>query len=343
MAVDDAYDRLGRRDANRFPGRCRALSIAIVFLAHWATVLSRLFADEPNDLPLNVPLPTLGGQQFWSDELFFHQWHIQRNTLTGYYRLLDEHDVRRAWGTLTECRNALEQIKKSQHIPPMHGRAVILVHGLCGSHTTMESLNRYLRDTGGYTTFNITYPTTQCNVSEHAQSLARIIANLDGIEEINFVAHSLGNIVVRNYLANQSHKTDPRLRRMVMLGPPNHGSLAAVVLAENALFKTVTGQVGQELGVQWAALEQQLATPTFEFGVIAGGKQDAHGFNPILPGDNDSIVSVETTQLAGASDFVILPVIHPLLPDSKRVQECTLHYLQHGCFIVPDKRHPLSK
>ena len=179
-------------------------------------------------------------------------------------------------------------------------------------------------------------------MSEHAQSLARIITHLDGIEEINFVAHSMGNIVVRHYLACQQAKPDPRLRRMVMLAPPNHGSLAAVVLADNAPFKVLTGRAGQELGVQWSTAEQRLATPQFEFGILAGGKQHGRGFNPLLPGDNDGTISVDTTRLAGAADFAVLPVLHTFFMDDPKVQKYTLRFLQHGYFIAADKRHPLG-
>lgn len=342
VAVANSEDRHDRRQDFRV-GRRRFpfLVGAMVCVANLATACGRLWADDSDPPPPNVPMVTLGGQQFWSDELFFHQWHIQRNALTGHYRLLDELGVRWAWGSLTDCRTALEKIRKSQRLRPMRGRCVILIHGLCGSHTMMASLSRYLRDVGHLTTFNITYPTTQYAVSDHAESLARIIANLDGIDEIDIVAHSLGNIVVRNYLANPKWKPDPRLRRMVMLGPPNHGSLAAVVLAENAVFKAITGDAGQELGAQWSTLEKSLATPTFEFGIIAGGKGDGRGFNPLLPGDNDSIISVETTRLAGASDFIVVPVIHSLLPDSRKVQEHTLRYLQRGYFVAPNKRQPI--
>ena len=48
--------------------------------------VARLRAAGPADA---IPLPTMGGKQFWADELFFHQWRIQRNVLTGHYRLLD--------------------------------------------------------------------------------------------------------------------------------------------------------------------------------------------------------------------------------------------------------------
>ena len=109
----------------------------MVIFARSATLVGRLWAGEPTDQPLNVPLPTMGGKQFWADELFFHQWHIQRNVLTGHYRLSDEEDIRRAWGTLADCRTALEQIKREQHLPPMRGKAVILLHGLFRSHDSM--------------------------------------------------------------------------------------------------------------------------------------------------------------------------------------------------------------
>jgi len=320
----------------------RLFVLAIVLLLQGRTMLGIALADGIGEGPPNVPMPTLGGRQFWSDQLFFQGWHIQRNSITGYYRLLDEHDFRHAWGTLTDCRTALERIKRDRHLPRMRGKAVILLHGLFRSSASMEKLAKCLREQGHDTVFNVTYASTQSGVGEHAESLARIIANLDGIEEINIVAHSMGNIVARRYLADHEDKPDPRLRRMVMLGPPNHGSLGAVVLAENAIFTTLTGQAGQELGIQWGDLEERLATPTFEFGIIAGGKQDDRGFNPLLPGDNDAIISVDTTRLAGASDFIIVPVIHSFLMDDARVGEYTLRFLQKGHFVSREERHALT-
>ena len=56
--------------------------------------------SRPRGEPDPFPMPTLGGKQFWADELFFHQWRIQRNVFTGHCRLLDEHDLRHASGTL---------------------------------------------------------------------------------------------------------------------------------------------------------------------------------------------------------------------------------------------------
>jgi pimeloyl-ACP methyl ester carboxylesterase len=294
-----------------------------------------------------IPMPTLGGAQFWADELFFHQWHIQRSSLDGRCRLLDGANIRYASGDYRTCLAVLEKICRSRQLPPMQGKAVVVLHGLGASAGKMEKLARYLRESGGYSVFNVTYPSTRRDVAGHARALAHIIENLQGIEEINFVGHSMGNIVIRHYLADHvdpaTHRQgDGRIRRFVMLGPPNQGSVVAVSLAENQLFATLTGRAGQELGRDWAVLKTRLATPDFEFGIIAGGRGDGKGYNPFLTGDNDGLVTVVSTRLAGARDFLLVPSLHATLPDNSQVMEATLRFLDQGCFVSAQAMHPLD-
>ncbi len=96
--------------------------------------------------PPNLLMPTLGGKQFWGDEAFLHGWHIQKNALTGHYRLLDERNFRHAWGNLAECQNRLAQIRREQKLPPMQGPAVIVLHGLVRSHSSMGNMAQFLRE-----------------------------------------------------------------------------------------------------------------------------------------------------------------------------------------------------
>ncbi|MBN2021993.1 MAG: lipase [Pirellulales bacterium] len=293
-----------------------------------------------------LPVPTLGGKQFWADELFFQGWRIQKNVITGHYRLVDPHNRRHGWGTFAQCRNQLAEIRRQRDLPPMHGTAVIVLHGMIRSRSSMNCLCGALRDQGGFTVINITYASTRRSVEEHAQSLARVVENLEGIERIHFVGHSLGNIVIRRYLHDQidpatGEARDPRFGRMVMLGPPNHGSPIAEVLADNVAFRLVTSTPGQELGVDWPAIEAELATPPFAFGIIAGGRGDGWGFNPLLPGDDDGAVAVESARLAGAADFALLPVLHSLLVLDRAAIERTIRFLQHGYFVSPEDRRPI--
>ncbi|MHB1036078.1 MAG: alpha/beta hydrolase [Pirellulales bacterium] len=304
-----------------------------------------LIPRKPTGLP-NLALPTMGGKQFWADELCFHGWRIQRNTVSDHCRLLDERDVRQAWGTFEECRAKLDEIKRKRGLPPMHGKAAILLHGLFRTRSSMDKLGEYLKQKGHYTIFNIGYPSTREEIGRHAARLARLVKSLEGIEEINFVAHSMGNIVIRHYLADQTdaktgRRPDSRIKRFVMLGPPNQGSLAATVAAELSLFEVVAGNAGQQLGRDWSALEGKLATPEFEFAIVAGGLGKPSGYNPLLQSDNDGVVTVESTRLAGAKDFVVVPVLHSFLMDDAKVHEYTLRFLQKGYFVTPARRQEI--
>ena len=156
----------------------------------------------------------------------------------------------------------------------------------------------------------------------------------------------MGNLVVRHYLADQTDARrgllpDKRIKRIVMLGPPNHGAVLAKKYGKNWAWKALAGQPGMQLGPDWDKLEAKLATPQCQFGIIAGGKGD-EGYNPLLPGDDDGVVRVEETRLAGARDFMIAPVVHMFLKDNATVQKYTLRFLQKGHFISAKKRRPIK-
>jgi pimeloyl-ACP methyl ester carboxylesterase len=336
----------------------RILYIGVVLSSRLATLAGRLAGQDPDAAgPPQLPVPTLGGKQLWADELFFHQWRIQRHVSTGGYRLLDENDFRHASGTYDECRATLDEIKRQRHLPRMTGKAVVVLHGLVRSRSSMDAMCRYLREKGRYEVFNVGYPSTRDDIAEHARSLRHVVQSLDGIEEINFVAHSMGNIVVRHYLGDLARQepwkqsagaaaADRRavagFHRLVMLAPPNQGALLATVFADNVLFKQVFGESGQQLGAAWPELEKRLATPAFQFGIIAGGKGNEKGYNPLLPGDNDATITVESTKLAGARDFAVLPILHSFIMDDQRVQQYVLRFLRHGHFISESQRRPLE-
>jgi pimeloyl-ACP methyl ester carboxylesterase len=199
----------------------------------------------------------------------------------------------------------------------------------------MSPIAKYLEEEGGYTAVNVTYPSTRQSIADHAASLAKVVGSLEGIEEIHFVGFSMGNIVIRHYLADQTageadRRVDPRVKRFVMLGPPNNGSVAATSFGQNPLVQTVLGKPGQELGREWVWLEQNLGTPPCPFAIVAGGRGDDKGFNPMLPGDDDGLVTVASTRLPGASDFLLVPTLHVLLPLDPKVMRYTLSFLQNG-------------
>lgn len=312
-------------------------------------------ADEPDKQPEagkpNVETPTLGGMQFWGDELLFRKWRIQRHVTTGHCRLLDDHNHRLAWGTFGECQDKLEDVKCDQMIEPMRGRAVILLHGLGRTRGSMRSLAKHLRKDGDVTVLRVGYPSTRAGIDKHAESLASIIAHLDGIEEIDFVAHSLGNLVIRRYLAQAAESevghADPRIHRIVMLTPPNQGSRRGSLWDESkwfgGLYRTVLGDSGKQVASDWKATAPSLATPRCDFGIIAGGRGDERGWHEELPGDDDGTVAVSETLLPGARDFLVVPVRHTFVADDSRVQEYVQRFLERGFFVSDEERRPIAE
>jgi len=290
---------------------------------------------------------TGGGKQFWADVWFFRNYRIQRNSLTNGCRLLDANDLRLASGTFEACREKLDEIRQREQLPSMEGKAVLVLHGLFRNRGTMSNLRTALAAAGDFSVFCLGYPTTRGGVIDHAHSLDSAIRSLVGISEINFVAHSLGNLVVRHWLHDltkekRSLPDGQKFGRMVMLAPPNHQPQLATKLVRGMLAEFVAGPAAQQMANGWDSLAPKLATPHFEFGILAGGKGDSRGYNPLLPGDDDAVVTVESTRLAGARDFRVLPVLHSIFMNDKKVQEYTARFLSEGYFESDDKRQPVK-
>jgi pimeloyl-ACP methyl ester carboxylesterase len=296
--------------------------------------------------PINLPSATLGGTQFWSDELVYRGWRIQRNALAGHYRLLDDRDFRRAWGTYEQCQTEFERLREELELPQLSGRAVVTLHGLGRSRDSMNLLGTRLSAAEDVTWINVSYASSRRSLDEHAASLARVLQGLAGIERIDFVCHSLGNLVVRRYLGEAGQddprwQIDPRIERMVMIGPPNNGARIARLFKDNQLFGLVTVPSGKQLATSWDETEASLAIPEFEFGIIAGGTGMANGANPIVPGDDDLVVGVEETKLPGAHDFVIVPSLHGRMLRSESVATHVDRFLREGYFRSAAEREPL--
>jgi pimeloyl-ACP methyl ester carboxylesterase len=289
------------------------------------------------DVNWNLPTKTLGGLQFWGDVAHRHGWRIQQNVFTRHYRLLDANDVRRAWGDKEACLAALRESHRDLNLPAMRGKVVILLHGITRSSKSFSRMGTVLR-AAGYTPIGFDYPSTRVPIPESAGFLRQVIESLDGVEEINFVVHSMGGLVVRSCVGMHC---DPRIRRMVMLGVPNLGARMANVVRELSLFKLIFGPAGQQLIEDAAGLIPTLPTPPFEFAVVAGARGTPDGFNPLIPGDDDGTVSVAATRLPGAADFMTVNKLHSFLMADAEVIEATLRFLQTGALREGGAREPI--
>jgi pimeloyl-ACP methyl ester carboxylesterase len=321
------------------------LAIAIALIPGIAT------ADSPqpetgNSAAAPTLRPTWNPGPAWADVLVLGDYRIQRDVIAGECRLLDGSNVSQAAGTFDQCHARLNEIARDRGLAPPSGKAVVVLHGLLRSREMMRPLCRYIQQNSDYLLINVDYPSTRADLGEHARNLGSVITHLQGVEELNFVAYSMGNLVVRHYLADQQAaggKADPRLNRFVMIAPPNQRSELAEFWGGSQFLKTALGASFAQLAGGLSNLTGHLATPACEFGIIAGGRGDGKGWNPLLPDDDDFTVSVASTRLPGASDFLLLPVTHARIPFDARTLQSTLRFLQQGYFVSADQRHPLPE
>ncbi len=213
------------------------------------------------------------------------------------------------------------------------GRCVVLVYGLTRSHYSMAKLAKYL-ESHNYTVVNKDYASTQKSVEEIANQ--EIPAMVDAClkyhpDNIYFVTHSIGGIVLRQYL--QTHNL-PQITRIVMLGPPNHGSPLADLFHDNVLFKMITGPAGQELITNNTALLNNLDPDLpYQIGVIAGNFSFFPFSKLFFHEDNDGKVAISSTRLTGMKDFIVLPVSHTFIMRNPVVEEQVLHFFDYAQFI----------
>src|SRR5262245_54397713 len=120
---------------------------------------------------------------------------------------------------------------------------VVLLHGLGRGPGSMRKLENRLGE-AGYFTWNEGYPSRSAPIEALAEryvGAAITDCRAHGATRIHFVTHSLGGILVRQYL--HAH-TVPEVGRIVMLSPPNGGSEIAEHLRGYALYRWFMGPAG---------------------------------------------------------------------------------------------------
>jgi len=268
--------------------------------------------------------PTLGGRQFWIDRQYLAGWRIQQNVLTGHFRLLDPADRRHAWGNASDVAAAFAEVREAERLTPKARRLVVLLHGWGRSRAMFGDLGDALR-AAGYDTVRLSYPSTQGNLAQHAADLAAFLDRLEGRPRVSFVTHSLGAMVLRRMLADHPQFDNGiALDRAVLIAPPNQGAEMARRLQGFPLFDLLGGPVGADLLPVNAAT---LPAPDIPFIVIAGASGTAEGWNPLLPGDDDGVVAVAETRLAGAEAFLPVPAIHTFIVNHPRSIAACLAFL----------------
>ena len=211
---------------------------------------------------------------------------------------------------------------------------VVLLHGVAMPALVMRRVARTL-ERDGYRVINLGYPSRTLPIEQIAADYlpARLAARgIADAPRLHFVTHSMGSLVLRLYL--RDHRP-ANLGRVVMLGPPNHGSRAADHAAQHAFFRLIAGRNVARLGTGPQAIVRMLGPADYDLGIIAGNRSNNPLFARWLDAPNDGAVTIESARLEGMKDFIILPYSHtPMLWRSAALAQVSA-YLHYGRFNHP--------
>lgn len=215
---------------------------------------------------------------------------------------------------------------------PVDTRAcVVLLHGVALSGWAMRPLADAV-ERAGYRAVNLSYPSRTRTIGELADDWlpAQLLAHGAGTApRVHFIAHSMGGLVVRRFLAGQRPEN---LGRVVLLGPPNHGSAAADRARKWAALRWIVGVNLPALGTGEEAVAPRLGRADFELGIIAGSAHLNPLFGSALEGEHDGVVTLASARLEGMGDFLVVPHSHTVMLWRGAVIVQAVHFLRTGKF-----------
>jgi pimeloyl-ACP methyl ester carboxylesterase len=208
---------------------------------------------------------------------------------------------------------------------------VVLLHGLARSSLSMQIMDWRLR-ANDFQTVSIDYPSVSMPIPELAQTaVPEGIAACGDASKIHFVTHSMGGILLRQYIETLGY-VPKNWGRTVMLGPPNKGSEIVDQTSDWPGFELWNGVSGKSLHTGPDSVPNQLGPLMFETGVIAGNQSISPFFSNLIDGEDDGKVSVKSTRVKGMKDHVVLPVTHTFMMNDAAVFRQVIAFLKNGAF-----------
>ena len=206
---------------------------------------------------------------------------------------------------------------------------VVCIHGFMRGKYCMKALE-YKLERKGVDAINWLYPSKKKLIAEHAEDLVvqlNKIAEEKPSEEINFVTHSLGGIILRAALNHPECPIEARCGRAVLIAPPNQGALLARKLRK---FGPIKKWLGHKAGKELMEAEEGgfdrfgQFPPDVKVLVIAG----TLGGNPLLHGPNDGKVLTSETRLSTPHEYWEIKAGHSWITYHPAVIDKCLNFME---------------
>ncbi|PJE07719.1 alpha/beta fold hydrolase [Legionella sp.] len=213
-----------------------------------------------------------------------------------------------------------QQTKAAELQAKHNGEVVVLIHGLMRTSLSMSSL-KYFLQSYGYQVYVYSYPSTQQDIHAHGVDLYQFIATLlekNPDIKIHFITHSLGGIIIRESLAKLTRKELNQVGCLIMLAPPNQGSVLAKLTVK--MFPIISNIIKPlaELSSDEKAYVHQVPIPNIKMGIIAGRF--------------DAKVPPSSARLPGQTELVVINTNHALIMNNSKSRQLILTFLENGKF-----------
>ena len=265
--------------------------------------------------------------QFWQDGALRDGWRLQVHGPTARCRIVapDGAVARRGFGSGCEAAFAALGAQADPAAQAEPEELVLLIHGLGRTPRMFRKLQPAL-EAPGRRVVVLRYASLAADIRGHGDWLNRLLDGHPPVRQVSFVTHSLGGMALRAAL-----EQDPAWRcrlpigAVVMLAPPNRGALIARKLDRWTPTALILGPSFADLagrGPLPAILPEELP-----LAIIAGGF-GGKGVNPLLPGDNDGIVQVAETRMAGADVEILVRALHTFIANDEVAIDAIRSFLE---------------
>jgi triacylglycerol lipase len=209
-------------------------------------------------------------------------------------------------------------------------RVVVLQHGILRSPLSFGRLERALA-AHGYEVHNLGYPSTRATIEQHAVRLhdgVEAIFARGAVHELAFVGHSMGGLVVQEYL----RRPDARpTAACVYLATPHRGAVLADLRRNWFAFRWVMGTTAaDQLSPQDPLHLRPIPVPERSATIVG----DVGAGNASIPGADDGTVAVAEATFPGAAATVALPVGHTAISRDPEVIRRVLEFLLRRGFAA---------
>jgi len=208
-------------------------------------------------------------------------------------------------------------------------KAVVLLHGFMNNSLVMTYLGSKM-SAEGYKVYHFNYKTRHYS-EKTLNDLDKLVSKVKE-SEIYLVGHSMGGLVIRNYIHKEEFKDRvSKIKRVVTVATPHNQSLTA-----HKITKTLKGFLGT---AGEAGLTKDIGkwTSSIPLGCIAGlykAKWNANLFLMFhkMKTPNDGTVFLDEAILENCHDSVIIEGSHTGLLFQKNVAKQIVNYLNKGTF-----------